>query len=697
MNLNKAKFYINRELSWLKFNDRVLEEAENSSHPLLERLKFISIFSSNLDEFFMIRVAGVKEQIHAGLDYSAADGLEPEELLWRISIHVHLAVSKQAEILEKDILPKMRKKGIRLRTLQGIRGYQKEYVETFFKEKVYPLLTPLAIDLAHPFPQIKNLGLNLLVELREPYQQKSKMGVIHIPSNLPRFIPLPSENGASDFILMEDLIQRFASLLFPNMKILSIYPFRVTRNADLDLSEAEADDLLKLIERELRKRRLGTVIRLEVGKDMAKHAREFLMEQMNLQEDDLYVVKSYLDLSAFSFFLKLNFPDLKDPKYHPTLNTQIVKSGNIFKAIREQDILLHHPYESFNHVSEFIQKAANDPKVLAIKQTLYRTSGKSPIVKALKGAVVNGKQVTALIELKARFDEQNNIEWARELDRAGVNVVYGFLGLKTHCKISMVVRKEEDTIRRYLHLSTGNYNETTARIYTDMGLLTCDKEMGMDASGLFNLLTGYSLQKTWNKFLVAPATLRTQLIKLIHDAVSSHRTKDPSYIAMVVNSIVDPDIIRELYKASAKGVKIDLVVRGICCLVPGIPDVSDNIHVRSIVGRFLEHTRVFYFKSSGQTKVYLGSADLMERNLNRRVELVFPILDPKNKHRIIEVLEYMLKDNVQARILMPDGSYQPATPMKGEEAFSVQEYLLQISRIKKKEVDTIEVKELSVE
>lgn len=679
------------------FNDRVLEEAENTTHPLLERLKFISIFSSNLDEFFMIRVAGVKEQIHAGLDYKAADGLEPEELLRRISVHVHRAVSKQAEILENDVLPKMRKKGIRLRTFQGIRGEKKVYLEKFFIEKVYPLLTPLAIDLAHPFPQIKNLGLNLLVELRAPYQQKTNMGVIHIPSNLPRFVSLPSDNGSFDFVLMEDLIQRFASLLFPNMKILSMYPFRITRNADMDLSEAEADDLLKLIERELRKRRLGTVIRLEVGKDMAKHAREFLMEQMNLRDDDLYVVKSYLDLSAFSFFLSLNFPALKDPKFHPTLNPHIVNSGNIFKAIREHDILLHHPYESFNHVSEFIQKAAKDPKVLAIKQTLYRTSGKSAIVKALKEAVSNGKQVTALIELKARFDEQNNIGWARELDRAGVNVVYGFLGLKTHCKISMVVRKEEDNIRRYLHLSTGNYNETTAKIYTDMGLLTCDAEMGKDASGLFNLLTGYSLQNTWNKFLVAPATLRPELLKLIHDAVSAHKPKDPSYIAMVVNSIVDPDMIRELYKASAKGVKIDLIVRGICCLVPGIPDVSENIHVRSIVGRFLEHTRIFYFKSQGQTRIYLGSADLMERNLNRRVELVFPIQEPKNKHRIIEVLEYMLKDNVQARVLTSDGTYVKASQKKGEPTFGVQEYLLQVSRIKKKDVDTIEAKEIPAE
>ena len=690
MNLNKSKFYINRELSWLKFNVRVLEEAADPSHPLLERLKFIAIFSSNLDEFFMIRVAGVKEQIHAGLDYKAADGLEPEELLRRISVQVHEAVDKQADILEKDLLPKMKKKGIRIRTIQGMRNHQKEYLENYFKEKIYPLLTPLAIDPSHPFPQIKNLGLNLFVELRIPYQQLLKQGVIHIPANLPRFIPLPTENGSSDFVLIEEVITRFAHFLFPNMKLVNIYPFRITRNADLDLSEAEADDLLKLIERELRKRRLGTVIRLEVGKDMDKKAREFLMEKMNLDEDDLYVTRTYLDLSAFSYFLKLNYPDLKDKKFRPTLNPHIVNSRNIFKAIRDEDILLHHPYESFNHVSDFIQEASQDPKVLAIKQTLYRTSGKSPIVKALKEAVENGKQVTALIELKARFDEQNNIEWARELDHAGVNVVYGILGLKTHCKICMVVRQEENKIRRYLHLSTGNYNESTARIYTDMGLLTCNEEMGQDASALFNLLTGYSLQEEWNKFLVAPATLRPGIVSLIHETVSGHSDKDSAYIAIVVNSLVDPDLIRELYKASAKGVKIDLIVRGICCLVPGIPDVSENISVRSIVGRFLEHTRVFYFKHNGQTQVYLGSADMMERNLNRRVELVFPILDPKIKRRVIEVIDHMLKDNTKARIMDTEGIYTRAKKGKGESTFNVHEYLLDESRNMKKELDTIE-------
>ncbi|MCL4120589.1 UNVERIFIED_CONTAM: hypothetical protein GTU68_027689 [Idotea baltica] len=485
---------------------------------------------------------------------------------------------------------------------------------------------------------------------------------------------------------MEDIIRKNAQHLFPSMKVLSISAFRITRNADLDLSEAEADDLLKFIERELRKRRLGTVIRMEVSDEMSKSNRKFLKKITGLTELDVYDIPGYLDLSAFITFLGLSYPDLKDKSFTPALNHRFVRDRDIFATIADGDILLHHPYDSFNHVVDFVQEASEDPSVLAIKQTLYRTSGKSPIVKALKTAVENGKQVTALIELKARFDEQNNIEWAKELDRSGVNVVYGVLGLKTHCKICMVVRQEGEQIRRYLHLSTGNYNEKTAKIYTDLSLMTCNDEMGEDASGLFNLLTGYSLQKKWNKFLIAPATLRPKISELIHACIQNHSDDKPARIILAMNSLVDPHMIRDLYKASMAGVKIDLVIRGICCLVPGVKDVSDNITVKSIVGRFLQHTRIFYFKFNNESRIYLGSADLMQRNLNRRVELVFPVEDAQIKRRVRGIIQQLLEDEAKTRYLQKDGRYLRP---KGDLKFNVQEYLLSQARDKQKEVDTI--------
>lgn len=686
VNLKLNKYYFNRELSWLKFNERVLEEAADMSHPLLERLKFISIFSSNLDEFYMIRVAGLKEQIAAGIRDAAADGLEPEELLQSISKKVHEDVAIQADLLMNDILPKLSKKGIRIRKINNLRKSQRTFTTGFFLEKVFPVLTPLAIDPTHPFPQLKGLGINLMVELRTPYKNDRKVAVIHIPSSLPRFIPLPSDNGRRDFVLMEDIIRKNAQHLFPSMKVLSISEFRITRNADLDLSEAEADDLLKFIERELRKRRLGTVIRMEVSDEMSKSNRKFLKKITGLTEHDIYDIPAYLDLSAFITFLGLNYPDLKDKSFTPALNHRFVRDRDIFSTINEGDILLHHPYDSFNHVVDFIQEASEDPSVLAIKQTLYRTSGKSPIVKALKTAVENGKQVTALIELKARFDEQNNIEWAKELDRSGVNVVYGVLGLKTHCKICMVVRQEGEQIRRYLHLSTGNYNEKTAKIYTDLSLMTCNDEMGEDASGLFNLLTGYSLQKKWNKFLIAPATLRPKISELIHTCIQNHSEDKPARIILAMNSLVDPHMIRDLYKASMAGIKVDLVIRGICCLVPGVKEISENITVKSIVGRFLQHTRIFYFKFNNESQIYLGSADLMQRNLNRRVELVFPVEDSQIKRRVRGIIQQLLDDEVKSRYLQKDGRYLRP---KGDLKFNVQEFLLSQAREKQKEVDTI--------
>lgn len=688
--LSDSKYYFNRELSWLQFNNRVLEEAADKNHPLLERLKFIAIFSSNLDEFFMIRVAGLMEQIHARVQDIAADGLKAGTVLTRISQETHEAVAYQSKLVSEDILPALKKKGIRIRSINSLRKPARMYLETYFKEKVFPVLTPLAIDPAHPFPQLKSLGINLLVELRTPYQKNDKkIAVMHIPSRLPRFIVLPSENGRHDFVMLEDLIRKFASTLFPDMKIVNISEFRVTRNADLDLAEAEADDLLKLIERELRKRRLGTLIRLEVSTQISEENRAFLKEITGLEERDIYDIPTYLDLSAFMSLLKLDFTDLKDPAFTPALNSRLIQARNIFKGIRDGDVLLHHPYDSFNHVVDFIQEAAEDPKVLAIKQTLYRTSGDSPIVKALKTAVEHGKQVTALIELKARFDEQNNIEWAKELDRSGVNVVYGVLGLKTHCKICMVVRQEHGVIRRYLHLGTGNYNHITARIYTDLSLMTCSDEMGEDASGLFNLLTGYSLQKNWNKFLIAPGTLRSKISFQLKQAIETHSSENPSKIIMVMNSMVDPEMIRLLYQASMKGIKVDLIIRGICCLKPGLPEVSENISVKSIVGRFLEHPRIFYFKYDKKSHIFLGSADLMQRNLNRRVELVFPVEDPGIKSRVRSIIQHLWDDNVKSRYLQADGTYARATVPKGESPFSVQDFLLKQSQEKQSEVDTI--------
>ncbi|RMG66546.1 MAG: polyphosphate kinase 1 [Bacteroidetes bacterium] len=684
--LKNPKYYFNRELSWLTFNDRVLEEAADPTHPLLERLKFIAIFSSNLDEFFMIRVAGLKEQVAAGVRDIPADGLTPEEQLARISAHVHKASLEQARILQEDILPKLRKKGIRLRNYHNLRKEDKEYVRTFFRRQIYPVLTPLAVDPTHPFPQLKSLGLNLMVELRTPYRQDNKVAVIHIPSSLPRFIELPGDNGRRDFVAIEDIIRSHVGTLFPSMKIISVSEFRVTRNADLDLSEAEADDLLKLIERELRKRRLGTVIRLEVSQQITPSNREFLKRITGLSDQDIYDIPTYLDQSAFMRFLGLPCPELKDPPFTPALHARLVQRRSVFETIARGDILLYHPYDSFSHVVDFIEEAAKDPNVLAIKQTLYRTNGKSAIVRALKNAVNNGKQVTALIELKARFDEENNIEWAKELDREGINVVYGVLGLKTHCKIAMVVRKEGDNVRRYLHLGTGNYNENTARIYTDFSLMTCNEEMGEDASALFNLLTGYSLQKTWKKFFIAPATLRPGISCLIEQAIKDHRPEQPSRIIMGMNSLVDPGMIRQLYKASQAGIKVDLIVRGICCLRPGLKGVSDNITVKSIVGRFLEHTRIYYVKSGGESRIYLGSADLMQRNLNRRVEIVFPVEDPHIKRQVRGVIQTLLDDRAKSRYLTSEGTYV----RKGENSdFQAHAHFLEEAATRQQGMDTI--------
>lgn len=689
VNLKNPRLYFNRELSWIKFNERVLEEAKDKSQPLLERLKFISIFSSNLDEFFMIRVAAVKDQMVAGIHEMAPDSLTPEEQLSRISESLHQLVEQQGKIVLDDILPELRRAGIRIRNYSTLSPTQKAELKDHFKYKIFPVLTPLAIDTAHPFPQLRNLGINLLIDLKAQNSRKEgQVAVVPVPGILERFIPVPGkENG--DFILLEDLVKNHLEYLFPNMRILKVTEFRITRNADFELSEAEADDLLKQIERELRKRRLGTVIRLEVSEDMSLDNRNFLRDMTGLRDRDIYNIEGHLDLASFLFLCGLDYPGIRDTPFTPALKPRIVNSENIFEAIRKHDLLIHHPYQSFQHVIELVQEAAKDPHVLAIKQTLYRTSGKSPIVAALKDAANNGKQVTALIELKARFDEETNIVWARELERVGVNVIYGLLGLKTHCKILLIVRQEEGEIRRYVHVGTGNYNARTARIYTDFSLLTCDPAMGKDASELFNYLTGFSDQQEWRKLFVAPVNMRENLARLINEAVRHHSPEQPSHIRMAMNALVDPDMIQLLYKASMKGVRVDLLVRGVCCLRPGVKGVSENIQVRSIVGRFLEHTRIYQFEFGGENTIYMGSADLMQRNLNRRVELCFPIDDPLLKARVMKVLDIQFSDNIKARILDEEGNYKRLKPGPGEHHVNSQDIFLQMALDTAREINTI--------
>jgi polyphosphate kinase len=689
VNLKDPQLYFNRELSWLQFNERVLQEAADEQQPLLERLKFLSIFSSNLDEFFMIRVAGLKEQVAAGIHELPADGLSPADALEGISAKVHKDVAEHCRLLNEGVMPALRKKGIRIRHYPSLTNDQKAELTTYFKEKIFPVLTPLAVDPSHPFPQLRNLGLNLLVELRDPlYKKENKIAVLPLPSLLSRFIPLSGKNKG-DVLLLEDLIIPNLEMLFPNMLIDDANCFRITRNADMDLSEAEADDLLKLIERELRKRRMGTLIRLEVSDKMPTESRKFLQQITGLRERAIYDIYGPLDVASFIYFLDLDFPELKDPAFTPSLHPRITKSTTIFDAIRKQDILLHHPYDSFNHVIDLVQEAARDPKVLAIKVTLYRTSGKSQIVQALKEATAKGKQVTALIELKARFDEETNIVWAKELEHVGVNVIYGLLGLKTHCKLLMIVRQEDGHIRRYVHMSTGNYNARTSKIYTDIGLMTCDEAIGKDASELFNLLTGYSGQKEWRKLFVAPINLRDNLTKLIQCCIAEHSAEQPSHIQMVMNQLVDPQMIQALYKASMKGVKVDLIVRGVCCLKPGVPGISENITVRSIVGRFLEHCRIFHFKYNGVLKTYMGSADLMQRNLNRRVEIMFPLEDAEHQERVLDILNLMMRDNLKARLLQQDGSFVRAQPRRNERHVNAQACFLGQAAERKQHVDTI--------
>jgi polyphosphate kinase len=676
------QYYINRELSWIDFNERVLEEAEDESHPLLERLKFLVIFSTNLDEFFMIRVAGLKEQVSVGVVELAPDQMTPQEQLRLISERLRPLLFRQGEILIEDVFPKLAEFGIVIHPFATLPESEKGRLHEYFMREALPVLTPLAIDPGHPFPHLLNRSLNLALVINDPRKPNDDntfhFAVMQVPGVLGRFMKVLPDEPGDHFVLLEEVIAAYASALFPGLDVLAAYPFRVTRDADIEIAEDEAEDLMKMMEEEVRQRKWGEAVRLEVDARTPQNIRDILMRSLEIDPMDVYETRGPRNLVDFMALYRLDYRDLKDrPFTSRVLESFRDEERSVFSVIRSGDILLHHPYDSFSNVVDFIKAAARDPKVLAIKQTLYRTGGDSPIVAALMEAAENGKQVTALVELKARFDEENNIVWAKQLEQAGVHVVYGLIGLKTHCKMAMVVRKDDTgNLRTYMHLSTGNYNTATARTYTDIGLLTANADFGYDAINLFNYLTGYGSAIDWRKLVMAPLNLRSYILGLIEREGARHTPENPGRIVAKLNALVDGEIIRALYAASQSGVKIDLLVRGVCCLRPGLEGISENIRVISIVGRFLEHSRIFYFRNGGEEEVYLGSADWMPRNLNRRVEVMFPVEDPENCSRLKDILEIYLQDNVKARELRPDGSYFRLRPKQGEKKINAQEFFL---------------------
>ena len=696
IDLYDAQYYFNRELSWLEFNRRVLHEALDERTPLLERLKFMAIFSSNLDEFFMVRVAGLKQQVEAGVTKLSIDGLTPTEQLTAIGDRLRPMVQEQHQHCEQVLRKKLINKGIHILDYVDLNQEQRTYLNQFFEEHIFPVLTPLAVDPSHPFPYISNLSLNLAVVVKDPDLDEELFARIKIPRVLSRFIPLPKELGQRlrgkvvvwTGIPIEQLITHNLEYLFPGMNIQECYVFRVTRNADLEVEEDEADDLLLAIEKELQKRRIGgSAVRLEIQSSVPEHIRSTIIGELALEANDVYDIDGLLGLGDLMSFLALPLPQLKDKSWSPSIPPKLQRLQDIenregedfFRIIRNGDLLVHHPYYSFSgSVQRLITEAASDPDVLAIKMTLYRTSGDSPIIKALIAAAQNHKQVAVLVELKARFDEENNINWARKLENAGVHVVYGLVGLKTHTKITLIVRQEEKKIRRYLHIGTGNYNPKTAKLYTDLGLISCREDLGADLTDLFNFLTGYSRQKSYRKLLVAPVNMRDRMTAMIHREMEHAENGGKGRIVVKINSLVDKQIIATLYQASQAGVEIDLIVRGICCLRPGIKNISENIRVISIIGRFLEHSRVFYFHNSGDEEVYIGSADWMTRNLSRRVEAVTPVEDPSLAADLHEILGIMLADNRQAWELQADGSYVQRQPSKDSPAQSTHNILMEL-------------------
>ena len=683
--MNKSVFdqpdnFTNRELSWLEFNQRILGEARDRKNPLFERMKFLSITASNLDEFFMVRIASLKDMVNAGYQKKDIAGMTAQEQLRALNEKMQAFCEKQYTTYNRALLPKLSEEGLEIISFSELSEKEMDFLEEYFHKNIYPVLTPMAIDSSRPFPLIQNKTLNIaaLIKSRNKDKKEKKeydIATVQVPSVLPRVILLPQKDGPKRkcrVILLENVIEHYLDVLFLNHEIICSAPYRIMRNADLSIDEDDAEDLLKEIEKSLKMRQWGEVIKFEYEERMDKHLVKYLKKQFKVHSCDMYAFNGPLDLT---FLMKCygieGFEDLKEAPYIPQKNKKLRADKNIFNQIRKGDVLLHHPYESFDPIVAFIKQAAEDENVLAIKQTLYRVSGHSPIIAALAQAAENGKQVTVLVELKARFDEENNINWARKLEKAGCHVIYGLVGLKTHCKIALVVRREADGIRRYVHLGTGNYNDSTAKLYTDTGMFTCRNAVGEDATAVFNMLSGYSEPANWNQLIVAPIWMKKRFLEMIARETQNAKEGKPARIIAKCNSLCDRKIILALYEASCAGVQIDLIVRGICCLVAGKPGVSENIRVRSIVGTFLEHARIFYFYNDGNEEVYMGSADWMPRNLDRRVEIVFPVEAPDLKEKAKHILDVQLRDTLKAHCLLEDGTYRKVD-RRGKEAVEAQ-------------------------
>lgn len=694
IDLKDPSLYINRELGWVDFNARVLEEALDPTTPLLERVKFLAIFSNNLDEFYMIRVAGLRQQVAAGVNKITVDGMTPDQEIDAIRERIIPLQRLQRQCWQEEILPALAQHGVYvLNRYDDLDADEKAALRACFRNEIFPVLTPLAVDPGRPFPHISNLSLNLAITLEMP-NGDSRFARLKIPSgsNMPRFLSVSTmmtrygnkpARTPHVYINIVEVIRANLDLLFPGMTIKEIYRFRVTRDADVEISEDEASDLLETIEQGVRQRRFGQVVRLTVEKAMPQTIRATLMRYLGATQRDVYEIDGPLGLSDLFQIAGIDIPELKYPSFTPRHPDILTTGSNIFRQIQQGDIMLYHPYDSFVPTIDFIRTAAHDPDVLAIKITLYRVGKNSPIVQALLEAMEAGKQVAVLVELKARFDEENNIGWARALEANGVHVVYGLVGLKTHAKIAMVVRRENNGIRRYVHMSTGNYNADTARIYADLGFFTCRPDIAADVSALFNRLTGYAPDANYETLLIAPEHMRTGLEYLIDREIEHARAGHETYIIIKANNLIDAKMIRKFYEASMAGVKIDMIIRGVCSLKPGLPGVSENIRVLSIVGRFLEHSRVYWFYNNGNPEVYSGSADLMDRNLNRRVETIFPVLDPDLRREIFEtILQVQLADNIRTRLLQPDGTWVRLQPQEGEAAIDSQAWAIQYSKEK---------------
>jgi polyphosphate kinase len=689
--LRDPSLYINRELSLLSFQKRVLEEAQDETNPLLERVKFLSIVGSNLDEFFMVRVAGLKRQLEAGSVDVGPDGMSPAEQLEAIRTDVSNLMTSASRCYRRQLGPALEQAGVQIRSFADLNEQQKRRAVKYFSSTVFPVLTPLAFDPGRPFPHISNLSVNLAALIRDS-EGEQHFARIKVPEALPQIVPVdPTPRGPrkkfvrQTYVWLEDLIRSNLDALFPGMNVLESHPFHVTRDADIEIQELEAGDLLETTEEGLRQRRFGDVVRLQVDHEMPASMLRILMSNLEASRSDVYRVRGPLSLSRLKHIAAIEIPELKDPPFVPSVPAVLEydsEEEDIFSVLRRRDVMLHHPFNSFQPVVDLLKRSAEDDNVLAIKMTLYRVGRNSPVVKTLLEAMENDKQVATLVELKARFDEGSNIEWARALENQGVHVVYGLVGLKVHSKIALIVRKEGDEIRRYVHLGTGNYNSVTAHLYTDIGLFTADEDIGADASEFFNYLTGYSAKRDYRKLLVAPINMRQRLRELIEREIAHHKAHGGGHLIFKMNALVDAEMIRLLYEASQAGVKVDLLVRGICCLRPGVPGVSDNIRVISIVGRFLEHSRIYYFRNNGDDQIYVGSADLMPRNLNRRVEVLFPIEELRLiKFLRDEVLAIYLHDKVKAREMQPDGLYIRPERKRGEPLINSQKTLMERNRV----------------